>query len=226
MSLSQIRSRGVLRVGTTGDYMPMSFLDPVSGDYIGMDADLARVLAGSLGVELEFVSTTWSSLADDMNAGKFDLAICGITITELRKSQALMSDGYMTSGKTILCRPEDAARFTGLEAINRPGVRVMVNPGGLNERFAREIITDATLVIHDPNQEIPALVACGEADVMITELQEAGYYAGLDKRLAAPLADQPFTEGQMGIMMPKGAEDLLAYVNGFLKEYKRDKKRL
>ena len=46
MALSQIRSRGVLKVGTTGDYMPMSFLDPASGDYIGMDADLARARMG------------------------------------------------------------------------------------------------------------------------------------------------------------------------------------
>lgn len=224
MALSQIRSRGVLKVGTTGDYMPMSFRDPASGDYIGMDADLARALAGSLDVDIEFVATSWPSLEDDTLAGRFDLALCGITITEDRKTRILMSDGYMESGKTILCRSEDAHRFTGLDSVNRPDVRVMVNPGGLNQQFARENLPDAVLTVHDSNQEIPALVACGKADVMITEVQEAGYYAGLDRRLAAPLADRPFTHARMGIMMPKGSEDLLAYVNSFLREYEREKK--
>ena len=50
-----------------------------------------------------------------------------------------------------------------------------------------ENLPDATLIIHDINQEIPGLVASGEADVMITEIMEAGYYVGQDSRLAAPL---------------------------------------
>ena len=64
--------------------------------------------------------------------------------------------------------------------------------------------------------EIPGLVASGEADVMITEVMEAGFYVGQDSRLAAPLIHEPFTHGQLGALMPKGSEDLLAYVNDFL----------
>ena len=59
-------------------------------------------------------------------------------------------------------------------------------------------------------------MASGEADVMITEIMEAGYYVGQDSRLAAPLIDAPFTHGQLGVLMPKGSEDLLAFVNDFL----------
>ena len=94
----------------------------------------------------------------------------------------------------------------------------MENPGGLNEKFARENLPHATLIIHDVNQEIPGLVAAGEADVMITEVMEAGFYVGQDSRLAAPLIHEPFTHGQLGVLMPKGSEDLLAYVNDFLEK--------
>jgi ABC-type amino acid transport substrate-binding protein len=94
----------------------------------------------------------------------------------------------------------------------------MENPGGLNEKFVRENLPDAELTIHDVNQEIPGLVAEGEADVMITEVMEAGYYVGQDSRLAAPLIYEPFTHGELGALMPKGSEDLLEYVNGFLAE--------
>ena len=219
-TLEEIRAGGVLRVGTAGDYQPMSFLDPDTNTYVGFDAELAEDLAASLGVEIEYVKTSWPTLMEDTLAGKFDLAVCGITVTDARKEQALMSDGYLENGKTVLCRAEDADKYTSLEAINRPEVRVMENPGGLNEKFARENLPDAVLIIHDVNQEIPGLVASGEADVMITEVMEAGFYVGQDDRLAAPLIFEPFTNGQLGFLMPKGSEELLDYVNRFLTEEK------
>lgn len=219
--LEEIREEGVLKVGTTGDYQPVSYLDPNTGEYVGFDIELAEDLAYDLDVELEYVETSWPTLMDDTLAGKFDLAISGITITDARKEQALMSDGYLENGKTLLCRAEDAYKYTSLESINRPDVRVMENPGGTNEKFARENLPDVTLIIHDVNQEIPGLVASGEADVMITEVVEAGYYVGQDDRLAAPLIFEPFTHGELGVLMPKGSEDLLAYVNEFLDKEKK-----
>ena len=146
-----IISRGVLRVGTAGDYMPMSYLDPETNAYVGFDAALAEDFASALGVQIEYVPTSWPTLMEDTLAGKFDLAVCGITVTDARKEQALMSDGYLGNGKTVLCRAEDAEKYTSLEAINQPEVRVMENPGGLNEKFARENLPDATLIIHDKN---------------------------------------------------------------------------
>ena len=219
-ALDVIRERKVLKVGTTGDYQPMSYLDPHTGEYEGFDDALAKDLAGSLGVEIEYVATSWPTLMEDTLSGKFDLAICGITITDARKEEALMSKGYLINGKTILCREEDAGKYASLEDINDPDVRVMVNPGGLNEKFARENLPDATLIIHDVNQEIPSLIAEGEADIMITEVAEAGYYVRKDGRLAAPLYLEPFTDGQIGILMPKGSEELLDYVNRFLEDEK------
>ena len=109
-TLDRIRGTGVLRVGTAGDYKPMSFLDPETGTYWGFDTDLAEDLAAALGVEIEYIPTSWPTLMEDTLAGKFDLAICGITITDARNEQALMSDGYLQNGKTILCRTEDAGK--------------------------------------------------------------------------------------------------------------------
>ena len=50
----------------------------------------------------------------------------------------------------------------------------------LEGKFARENLADATLIIHYVNQEIPGFVASREADVMITEVMEAGFYVGQD----------------------------------------------
>ena len=140
-----IRERGVLKVGTTLDYKPMSFVDPETGRYVGYDVELVKDLAAALDVDIEFVRTSWPTLIEDTLSCKFDLAICGITITDERKKQALMSDPYLENGKTILCRAEDVGKYVNISSINRPGVRVMVNPGGLNEEFARQNLPDATL---------------------------------------------------------------------------------
>ena len=115
-ALQAVLSRGVLRVGTTGDYRPMSYLNPRTHTYEGFDAALAEDLAASLGVRIEYVPTSWPTLMRDTLDRKFDLALCGITITQARKEQALMSDGYLENGKTVLCRSEDAEKYISLEA--------------------------------------------------------------------------------------------------------------
>ncbi len=216
-----VRNRGVLRVGATGDYKPMSFRDPATGKYEGFDAALAEDLACSLGVKLEYVPTSWPTLMRDTLDRKFDLALCGITITPERKRRALMSKGYLGNGKTILCRAEDAEKYTSLAAVDRPEVRVMENPGGLNEKFARRHLSRAKLTIHPVNEEIPGLIASGKADVMITETLEAAYYCARDKRLAAPLISAPFTRGELGALLPPGNETLRDHVDAFLARARR-----
>jgi len=220
-ALAEVRARGVLRVGATGDYKPMSFRDPATGKYEGFDAALAEDMARALGVKLEYVRTSWPTLMRDTLDRKFDLALCGITVTPERKRLALMSDGYLANGKTVLCRAGDAGKYTSLAAIDRPEVRVMENPGGLNEKFARKHLPRATLIIHPVNEEIPALVASGKADVMITEIMEAAYYCSKDKRLAAPLLDAPFTHGELGALLPPGNEALREYANGFIRDARK-----
>lgn len=217
---NRIKRTGIIRVGMTGDYLPMSFFNESTGTYTGFDVELVETLADELGVKIEYVKTTWPTLMEDTLNRKFDLAICGITITEDRKQQALMSEGYLGNGKTILIRKEDTEKYKTLEDINKKEVVVMENPGGTNERFVRSNLPNVTLIIHDKNAEIPHLIAEGEADVMITEILEAGYYVQMDDRLAAPLINEPFTSGELGILMPKGYDKLLKYTDEFIEEGK------
>lgn len=221
--VAEIKERGTLLVGTTGDYRPLSFRE-ADGTYWGFCIDIAKEIASRLGVSIEFIQTSWPTLTADVTAEPqlFDLAIGGITITDARRETMLMSDGYLANGKTILCRAADADLYPSLADIDKPEVRVMVNPGGLNEKFANENLTHANIIVHQKNEEIPTLVAEGKADVMITEITEAPYYVQHDSRLAAPLLNKPFTHGEIGILMPKGQEDLLQMVNGVIRQMKSD----
>ena len=69
-----------------------------------------------------------------------------------------MSEGYLANGKTFLCRRTDADRFKSLEDNDKPDVRVMVNPDGLNEKFALENLTLAIIIVYQKNEEIPSLI--------------------------------------------------------------------
>jgi len=233
-TIERIAERGTLLVGTTGDYRPLSYRE-ADGNYWGFGIEVAGKIAERLrvgerssgmrlGVDIAFVQTSWPTLTADVLAEPqmFDLAIGGITITDARRETMLMSGGYLCNGKTILCRASEADRYRSLADIDRPEVRVMVNPGGLNEKFALANLTHAQIIVHERNEEIPSLVAEGQADVMITEITEAPWYVQSDARLSAPLLSSPFTHGEIGVLMRKGQDDLLALVNSVIAQMKAD----
>ena len=222
-TIERIAERGTLLVGTTGDYRPLSYRE-ADGNYWGFGIEVAGKIAERLGVSIEFVQTSWPTLTADVLAEPqtMDLAIGGITITDARRETMLMSDGYLCNGKTILCRASEADRYRSLADIDRPEVRVMVNPGGLNEKFALANLTQAQIIVHERNEEIPSLVAVCQADVMITEITEAPWYVQSDARLAAPLLGSPFTHGEIGVLMRKGQDDLLTLVNSVIAQMKAD----
>src|SRR3954471_11480314 len=123
-TLARIRAAGILRVGTTGDYTPFSLLRP-DGGYDGADIDMAHDLAAILGVRVEFVPTVWVDLLRDFLADRFDIAMGGVTVNEARAARAFFSIPTFIDGKRPLCRVADRDRFTSIEAIDRPGVRVV-----------------------------------------------------------------------------------------------------
>lgn len=221
-SLADIEASGVLRVGTTGDYKPMSYLNKETGKYEGFDVEVANSLAQHLGVKVEFVPTTWKTLQEDTLADKFDVAACGITQTPARHEVMAMSDPYLTFGKTVLVQKRHADRYKSLDDVNQPDVRVMYNPGGTNEKFAKEMTSKAKLIMHEQNAEIPGLVGEDKADVMITETMEARRYVRDNPKLAAPLIDKPFTENHFGVLMKKDYPELLKKTNEWMKQVTED----
>ena len=222
--LEDIAQRGTIKIGTTGDYRPMSYYNEKTGEYEGIDAELSQIIADSLGVKIEYVKTTWPTLTADTLAGKFDIALCGISRNYNRAKIMAMSDGYGVGmfGKTILCRKKDAKKFKTLADINKPEVRVMINPGGTNEKFANANLKKSTLIVHNDNADIPNQIAAGNADIMITEIVEALSYIKINPNLAAPLINEPFTRHSCGILMQKGDQEFLNYINFVLAELRMD----
>lgn len=193
----------VLRVGTTGDFIPFSYQTNTQNKvYEGVDIELAKDLAKSLNVQLRLIPTTWKNLLSDLNASKFDMAMSGITITLTRQQQALFSIPLLANGKAAITRDEHVNRYQTLEDINQPGVKVIVNPGGTNEIFAKTNFPKATIIENEDNLSIFEKIVDGTADLMVTDAIETLVQEQIHPELEAVNPDEPFNFFEMGYLLP------------------------
>ena len=202
-TLAGLRRTGIVLVGLSGDYEP--FGEESGGELRGLDVDLAREFAAAHGLGVEFVRTSWPGLMDDLAAGRFDLAAGGISVTAERRARAAFGPAVVSDGKTPIARCADRERFTDLESIDQPGVRVIVNPGGTNERFARENLRRALIRVFPDNRVIFDEILEGRADVMITDGLEVRLQAARRPGLCGTRSE-PFTRADKAWMFPPGAE--------------------
>ena len=201
-TLEAILARGTVRVGLTGDYRPFSIKD-AAGRFTGLDVDMAENLARSMGVKLEIVPTAWPNLMADLQGGKYDIGMGGITITLERAKLAAFSSPVLRAGKTAIARCTDQARFGSLDEIDQPGTRVITNPGGTNERFDRAHLTHADIIVFPNNALIFEELVAGHADVMITDNVETRLQQRLHPELCAIKPDAPFEFAELGYLLPR-----------------------
>ena len=212
--LDTILARGTLRVGLTGDYRPFSIKDG-AGTFTGLDVDMAESLANAMGVKLEIVPTAWANLLADLNAQKFDIGMGGISVTLDRAKTALFSSPVMRAGKAPIARCTDKDRFTSLAEIDKPGVRVITNPGGTNERFDRANLKQAQIVVFPNNAAIFDELIAGHADVMLTDSVETKLQQKLHPELCAIHPDAPFDFSELAYLLPRDVA-LKAFVDTWL----------
>ena len=213
--LDDIIAKGTLRVGTTGDYKPFTYLDKTTNQFSGFDIDLAENLGKALGVKIELVQTAWPNLMKDFEADKFDVAMGGISVTLDRQKKAFFSAPYLRQRKTPIARCENKDKFQTLEQINRPGVKVIVNPGGTNERFARANAASADIKVYNDNTTIFDELVKGNADLMMTDSSETLYQQKLKPELCAIHPDKPFDFAEKAYMLARDPA-LKAFVDQWL----------
>lgn len=185
--LAAIKADGTLRVGLTGDYAPFSLRGP-DGKIHGADVIMAESLAKSLSLKLVIVPTTWKTLKDDLVAEKYDVGMGGISVTADRAAVGDYSVAVSHDGKRPIVRCADKDKYASLAAIDKPDVKLIVNPGGTNERFAKANLTHAHLEVFPDNKTIFEQVAAGKADVMVTDGAEVDYQSRRHPGVLCPAA--------------------------------------
>jgi len=215
--LTDILRQGVLRVGTTGDYKPFSYIEADTGKHAGIDIDLAKDLAASLGVELKLVATSWPTLMADLTANRFDIGMSGISRTLLRQRTAFFSNHYSIGGKTPIARCEVVNTLNTLSKIDQPSVRIIVNPGGTNQKFVRGHIKNAQIITYPDNTTIFEQIVQKNADVMITDAIEVKLQANIHPQLCATMPGKLLTHAEKGFLLPQDIY-LLEYVDAWLRQ--------
>jgi cyclohexadienyl dehydratase len=155
LAAAAARPDGVLRVGTSGDYPPFS----ADGD--GFDVEVARRFAAEQGWRVEWVSFRWPELRSDLAAGRFDVAMSGVTWRPERDVLGWMTRAVVSTGPCVLGSAEPE--------------RVGVNRGGVLERWARQRFPQAGILAVDDNRTLSDRLAAGEVDAVVTERFELAH---------------------------------------------------
>lgn len=212
--LDAIQKNGALRVCTPGDYQPFSLARP-DGSYEGIDVDLVQAMAKTLGAKAQFIKSPWPQLIDTF-IEKCDIGVGGISVTLERQKRAFFTEPYMVNGKAPITRCENVQKFQTVADIDKPGVTVIENPGGSNERFARATFKQAKIVIFNDNTKIFDEILKGSADVMISESVEAIVQQKLRPGLCAVNPGKPLQYGEMAYLLPRGDVAFKAWVDQWL----------
>jgi cyclohexadienyl dehydratase len=175
--LARILDSGTLRVGTTGDFNPMSFRDVTTNTYAGYDIEAMTQLAADMGVQIEWVVAEWATITAGIAADRYDI-FSGASVNVARARVAAFSLPYTEAGTVPLSQASAADRFGTWEAINTAGVRVAVSMGTVFEEQARRHFPNATIqAVQSPATGFQEVLA-GRADVTITSNVEAGTLVG------------------------------------------------
>ena len=209
---------GTLRVGTSGDYAPFSVAKDVDPPrYEGFDIELARRYARDRGLEIEWVRFRWPTLLRDLEAGRFDVAMSGVTVAPSRSVAGIFSVPLVETGAVALVA--DSAQFGTPEALDRQSVRIAVNAGGHLESVAHSKFPHATLLVIPENSGVVKALADGAVDAALTDSAEASHWEGElpdVKRLG------PFTLDRKAFLVAGGATELAADLDRWLLEREAD----
>ncbi len=171
--LQTILERGTLRVGTTGDFNPMSVKDPATNSYKGFDVDAMEQLAKDMGVKVEWVPTEWATLIAGLTADRYDIFAGGSSLTIARAKTVAFTDPYVEAGTVPLVLKKDAGKVKSWADLNKKGVVVAVLLGTVFEEQAKAMFPLATVKsIEKPANGFQEVLA-GRATATITSNIEA-----------------------------------------------------
>jgi cyclohexadienyl dehydratase len=214
--LNRVLDEGKLRVGTTGDFNPMSFKDPETKEYMGHQIDAAKKLAEDMGVEIEFVATDWKTLINGVIADKYDIVMTGTSMTVSRAKAAGYTIPWGRTGYLPLTSEKNAGRFNSWDDINKSDVTVGYNLGTSFADFVKQNLPDAKVKeVESPARDWQELLA-GRVDVTISSILEAGKLSTTHESLSIPFQEVA-NSLPLSFIVPQADHVWLNFVNNWMR---------
>ena len=141
-AIQEIRDRGTLRIGVA-EGPPYQFPDPTTGEWVGMNIDLAHQVADIMGVELEIVPATWATLVTGLEVGQYDVIFANLFATPERALSVAFTDPYDTYGFHVMVKADSP--ITSLDQLNDPSVSFAGVAGTVEAQYPKELFPNATV---------------------------------------------------------------------------------
>ena len=133
--LATVKARGTLKIAMEGTYPPFNYKDAKTGELMGYDVDVAKLVAGKLGLKPEFVTTEWAGILAGLASGKYDVIVSQVTIQPKRELAFDFSTPYTYSMPQLIQRRDDKVAYASLAELK--GKKVGVGQGSVFEAQAR-----------------------------------------------------------------------------------------
>ena len=181
--MDRIRQTGRLRVGFGPHVIPFSYFN-AANDLVGYDIAFAYALARDLGVHLELIPITdWATLSDDLKAGRYDLALGGVYVTDERLQALTVSKPYLQSQLALIVRSDKARRFLDGPSIKREkGLKIATFKSDILQPMARTLFPQAEVVVV-PEYEV--LLRDDSIDAALWTFEQARAWAAANPGFSA-----------------------------------------
>jgi polar amino acid transport system substrate-binding protein len=166
--IKDIQKRGELWVGTAGSMPPLN-MTTKDGKVIGLEVDVARYMAGAMGVKLKLKTMPFSELLPALQDRKVDMILSGMTITPRRNLKVAFVGPYMISGKAFLTKEKAIAAAKEGAEINRPNVTLAALKGSTSQYFVERVIPKAKLVTTKDYDEAVKMVLDDKVDALVAD---------------------------------------------------------
>jgi cyclohexadienyl dehydratase len=217
-SLNKILSSGELKVGTTGDWDPMTMKDPATNKYVGFDIDVMRELAKDMGVKVTFVPTEWKTIVSGITSGRYDIST-SVTKTPKRAEVAGFTDTYYKYGTVPVVLKKNLKKYSTWESLNNRKVTIATTLGTSQEEKAKEFFPKSKLQsVEAPARDFQEVLA-GRADGNITSSTEANKLVIKYPQLAI-VPDGEKNPAFLAMMVGKNDKIWNDYVNEWIKTKK------
>lgn len=213
--LHQILASGELRVGTTGDWNPMTVRDPATNSYKGFDIDVMTELANDMGVKLKFVPAEWKTLINGIMADKYDISTSA-SVTPQRIRTVGFTKSYYQVSTVPLTLKKNLGQFNDWEDINKPSVTVAVTLGTSQEQQVKKFFPNAKIrSIEAPARDFHEVLA-GRAQISVTSNLEASLLIQAHSQLAVVPVSQPRTPADLAFIVPQEDQIWLNFLNHWI----------
>ena len=221
-SLSNVKQRGVLVVGSDIPYGVMEFIDK-NNQPTGLDVDVAKEIASRLGVKLEFNDYDWNQLFPKVKNGEVDLAFSSITITTERQQEMLFSDSYFSGGQSIIVSADNQT-IVGVNSLFDKKIAVQEGTTGYSEakKYTSEDLIFSYLNFNSSNGA-PGIIndlKNNKFEAIIVDYTQA--LDIIKSNSGLKIVGVPFTREDYGIATMIGNNSLMNKVNSILRDMKND----